>query len=124
MHYTIRNKYIFAIFDIHGDITFTDASIIEKDAMEQGHQGIDNIVFNFDAVPYIDSAALGILLKISRKLEELGIALYLMNVNDVIKGVLKISGTLGQFRYIRDEESLMKMQSRKELDDILGDGLE
>jgi len=123
MESSIRIKYIFAIFDIKGEISFEDAGAMEKNTMEKVPRGMDNIVFNLGAVPYIDSSALGILIKISRKLKETGSTLYLMNVNEVIKGVLKVTGTFGQFRYIRDEESLMKMQTRKELDDMLGDGV-
>ena len=124
MHSNFRTRYIFAIFDITGEISFDSAQDLEEHTMNNAPEGYDNVVMNLAAVPRVDSAALAVLIKISKKLAEKKKTLYLMNVNDQIKGVLRITGTYGQFRYIINEETLMKRQMRKELDDFLGDELE
>lgn len=124
MHSNFRTRYIFAIFDITGEISFESAQDLEEHTFHNAPEGYDNVVINLAAVPRIDSAALSVLIKISRKLAEKKKNLYLMSVNDQVKGVLKITGTYGQFKYILNEETLMKKQMRKELDDFLGDELE
>ena len=124
MHSNFRTRYIFAIFDITGEISFESAQDLEEHTMHNAPEGYDNVVMNLAAVPRVDSAALSVLIKISRKLSEKKKTLYLMNVNDQVKGVLRITGTYGQFKYILNEETLMKKQMRKELDDFLGDELE
>jgi anti-anti-sigma factor len=121
MHSNYRTRYIFAIFDITGEISFESAQDLEEHTVHNAPEGYDNVVINLAGVPRIDSAALSVLMKISRKLAEKKKTLFLMNVNDLIKKVLKITGTYGQFKYILNEETLLKKQMRKELDDFLGD---
>lgn len=114
-----RTLNIYAIFDIQGDITYEVAQNLERSAVENIPQGFSNVVINMTNVPRIDSSSLGVLLRISVKLAQKGITLYLMGLNNQIKGVMKIAGTQKYFRFIPDEVTLMKTRTRKELDEFL-----
>lgn len=115
-----RTLNIYVIFDVQGDITYEVAQNLERSAVENIPQGFTNVVINMANVPRIDSSSLGVLLRISVKLAQKGVTLFLMGLNDQIKGVMKIAGTNRYFRYIPDESTLMKIQTKKELDDFLG----
>ncbi len=120
MKTNLRTRYIYAIFDIEGILSYNDIGLLENEAMDSIPAESTSVVMNLAKVPHIDSSALGALLKIAKKLMEKGLGFYLMNVNDQIKNVLRITGTYGAFRIVRDEETLIKMQSRRELDEFLG----
>ncbi|MBP7585257.1 MAG: STAS domain-containing protein [Spirochaetes bacterium] len=120
MHSHFRTRHVFAIMDITGEITFEEAHLIEERAIKTIPDGFDHVVLNMTSVTRIDSAALAVLLKISKKLAEKDKTLILMKVNDQVKNVMKITGTFGQFRFVPDEETLMRNQSREEVDDFLG----
>lgn len=115
-----RTLNIYAIFDVQGDITYEVAHNLERSAVENIPQGFHNVVINMENVPRIDSSSLGVLLRISVKLAQRGVTLFLMGVNTQIKAVMKIAGTHRYFKFIPDEATLMKIQTRKELDDFLG----
>ena len=119
MQKNLRTRYIYAIFDIEGILSYSDVALLENEALEKIPAGCTIVVINLAKVPHIDSSALGTLIKISKKLNEKGLGFFLMNVNDQIKNVLRITGTYSAFKIIRDEDSLMKMQSRRELDEFL-----
>ncbi len=115
-----RTLYIYAIFDVQGDITYEVAQNLERSATETIPEGYTNVVINMEHVPRIDSSSLGVLLRISVKLAQRGIVVFLMGLNEQIKGVMKIAGTNKYFRFIPNEAALVKMQTKKELDAFLG----
>ncbi len=114
-----RTLNIYAIFDVQGDITYEVAQNLERSAVENIPPGFSNVVINMENVPSIDSSSLGVLLRISVKLAQKGITLFLMGLNAQIKGMIKIAGTQEYFRFIPDEATLMKIQTKKELEEFL-----
>jgi anti-anti-sigma factor len=70
-------------------------------------------------VPFINSSALSVLAKLMHDLDSRDIHMYIMNVNETIKGLLDITGTGRHFKIIRNEDGLIDGLKQKELDDVL-----
>ncbi len=117
MKFRTSNSY--AILDVQGVITYEVAQNLERSAVENIPAGFTNMVINMENVPRIDSSSLGVLLRISVKLAQKGVTLFLMGLNDQIKSVMRIAGMQGYFRFVSDEAALVKSQTRKELDEFL-----
>ena len=86
------------MFDIqHGDNGFVVCTgRLDAAQCEKGQAFMDEIsessTLDFDALEYISSAGLGILLKTQKRLAENGAALKIINVNNHIHDVFRYSG--------------------------------
>ncbi|HOO73264.1 MAG TPA: STAS domain-containing protein [Spirochaetota bacterium] len=114
-----RTKYGYDIFDLSGDISFDDSRVIE-DYVKQNAQGeFPTIILNLDKVPFINSSALALLVKLMNDLNKQNIAMYLMNANETIRGLLDITGTARYFKIIKNEDGLTHNLKQKELNKAL-----
>jgi len=118
---TKRVKYGYEIFDISGEISYDEIRLIE-DFIKQNTTGdYKKVVINMLKVPFINSSALSLLVKLIRDMQNRDINLYLMNLNETIRGLLDMTGSTKHFNIIKNEEILVNELKNKELDDILNE---
>ncbi|MCX8123183.1 MAG: STAS domain-containing protein [Spirochaetes bacterium] len=116
-----RINYGYVIYDITGDITYENFTEIEDAIKNSLPDNFKNIVLNIERVPYINSSALGWLVKLMKEITIKGYQFFLMNVNQEIMGLLKLTNTLPYFKIIPNEQVLIEKEKKKELDKILGE---
>lgn len=116
-----RINYGYVIYDITGDITYDNFTEIEETIKDSLPDNFINIVLNIERVPYINSSALGWLVKLMKEVTAKGYQFFLMNVNKEIMGLLKLTNTLTYFKIIPNEQLLIEKEKKKELDKILGE---
>ena len=82
-------------------IFITDPKILDGPTIEQIHQDLTgvlerteqpNVILDFQAVKFMSSAALGMLIRINKKCKEFKANLKLCNIDKDIKQVFKITG--------------------------------
>lgn len=114
-----RVNYGYVIYDVTGDITYENFKEVEDYIMNTNVDNFNNIVLNIERVPYINSSALGWLVKLMKEITIAGYQFFLMNVNQEIMGLLKLTNTLQYFKIIPNEQVLVEKEKKKELDKIL-----
>lgn len=116
-----RINYGYVIYDITGDITYDNFTEIEDAIKDTLPDNFINVMLNIERVPYINSSALGWLVKLMKEVNAKGYHFFLMNVNQEIMGLLKLTNTLQYFKIIPNEQILVEKEKKKELDKILGE---
>jgi len=116
-----RINYGYVIYDVTGDITYDNFTEIEDAIKDTLPDNFINVVLNIERVPYINSSALGWLVKLMKEVNARGYHFFLMNVNQEIMGLLKLTNTLQYFKIIPNEQVLVEKEKKKELDKILGE---
>jgi anti-anti-sigma factor len=114
-----RVNYGYVIYDVTGDITYDNFKEVEDYVKNTMPDNFNNIVLNIERVPYINSSALGWLVKLMQEITIAGYQFFLMNVNQEIMGLLKLTNTLQYFKIIPNEQVLVEKEKKKELDKIL-----
>lgn len=114
-----RVNYGYVIYDVTGDITYDNFKEVEDYIKNTSLDNFNNIVLNIERVPYINSSALGWLVKLMKEITIAGYQFFLMNVNQEIMGLLKVTNTLQYFKIIPNEQVLVEKEKKKELDNIL-----
>ena len=116
---SIRSKYGYDIVDIVGEISFDDFYKIDGFIKSSATPGNRHMILNMNGVKYINSSALSLLIKLMRELSMNKIELYIMNANEEIEGLMKITGVRKFFQLISDEATLMKKLQKDETDKLL-----
>jgi len=114
-----RVNYGYVIYDVTGDITYDNFKEVEDYIKNTIPDNFNNVVLNIERVPYINSSALGWLVKLMKEITIAGYQFFLMNVNQEIMGLLKLTNTLQYFKIIPNEQVLVEKEKKKELDKIL-----
>lgn len=114
-----RINYGYVIYDVTGDITYDNFKEVEEYIKNTMPDDFINIVLNIERVPYINSSALGWLVKLMKEITISGYQFFLMNVNKEIAGLLKLTNTLQYFKIIPNEQVLVEKEKKKELDRVL-----
>jgi anti-sigma B factor antagonist len=114
-----RVNYGYVIYDVTGDITYDNFKEVEDYIKNTIPDNFNNVVLNIERVPYINSSALGWLVKLMQEITIAGYQFFLMNVNQEIMGLLKLTNTLQYFKIIPNEQVLVEKEKKKELDKIL-----
>lgn len=114
-----RVNYGYVIYDVTGDITYDNFKEVEDYIKNTSLDNFNNIVLNIERVPYINSSALGWLVELMKEITIAGYQFFLMNVNQEIMGLLKLTNTLQYFKIIPNEQVLVEKEKKKELDKIL-----
>jgi len=114
-----RTLYNYEIIDVSGNISFDDTETIEKYISENISGEINHIVLNIENVPFINSSALAMLIKIMQKFLSSKISFHIMNANETIISLMRMTGVISHFEFIKNEESLLESLRKKELDELL-----
>lgn len=116
-----RTKYGYEIFDLAGEITYEETRSIENFIKENISEEYDNIILNMERVPFINSSAISLLVKLFNELKARKIKMHLMNLNETVVGLLKMTGSAKHFHIIKNEDILINAMKNKELDKVLSE---
>ena len=93
----------YQIFDLNEDITYDNSEDMYRYIFNNLDKDTHKVVMNVGHVSYINSFALGTIIKILKELENEGKAFYLMNASSEVKTLLKVTGIMDKFRFFEDE---------------------
>lgn len=99
----VLNEY--QVFDINGNIAFEETQEMEDYIYRNISTDRANIVINLKAVPYLNSSALGAFVRVLQTLKNQDMKLFIMNINDDIDNLFKITGVNKYFNFI-DESTV------------------
>jgi anti-anti-sigma factor len=114
-----RHEYGHDIIDLAGEITFEDSRNIEVFIKTNLTRGAGTLVLNLERVPFINSSALSLLVKLLQELALKKVELYLMNPTETVMGLLEMTGVKKYFKFVKSESSLLDKLKKDELNDIL-----
>ncbi len=95
------NDYM--IFDLEEDISIETAQELEKTINASINDNYKKVVLNIKRVEYINSFALGILIKTMQEVESKNCEFYLMNAGQNVKALLKVTGVMEKFKFFKEE---------------------
>lgn len=78
------------IYDLSGELDLVSSPILQKD-IDDSIENITDLVFNFKNVTYISSTGIRVLLAAKKTMNKKG-NLKLLNVNDTIMDLFKVTG--------------------------------
>ena len=104
MHIVERAVGDVIVLDVKGKITLGEGDEQLRDKVNSlAHQGHKKLVLNLDGVPYIDSAALGEIVRTYTTLSRLGGSLKLLHLTRRIQDLLAITKLLTVFETFDSE---------------------
>lgn len=106
MNISERKLKEYQIFDVSGNIPFEETQNMENFIYSTISPELKKVVINLAEVPYLNSSALGSLVRILQALKSNGTVLYIMNVNKDISNLFVITGVNKYFQFIADEKAL------------------
>jgi anti-anti-sigma factor len=93
------------IIRIEGKVTFENCPLLQSRLDEIMDEGVNEIVIDFRAVPFIDSSGIGEILRLFRHMREVGGEVVLMNPNQKLSDLF-VMYRFGQFMKICEETDL------------------
>ncbi|HOK02091.1 MAG TPA: STAS domain-containing protein [Spirochaetota bacterium] len=107
INYTIKNDYIIVYPEERLDLS--SSAYLEKSLRSLCQEYPDkNIIINLSRVPFINSAAIGVILLFSRQLASTNLSLKVTNLNDNVKKVISILEAEDLIDIYEDEEKAME----------------
>lgn len=116
---SVRKKFGYEIIDVKGEITFPETKDVEDFINSKVSEDTENVILNLERVPFINSSALSVLVKLMQDFQERGIEMYIMNPNDTIRGLFEMTGIKKYFKFIKSEDILTEKLKLRELDSAL-----
>ncbi len=95
----IKHKGRMLYVTLYGELQGKDVELLKKELLESMKQDIDKIIIDFAAVPYMDSAGIGMLVDIQKRASMKDVAVKLERLRDSVKVVLEYTGFLDLFEY-------------------------
>ena len=101
MNLTKREMGDYIIFDLEEDISYTNAEELDSQIMAGSRRGKEKVVLNIQKVEYVNSFALGVLLKTMQNIQTKGGDFFLMNPSEAVMTLLKVTGVHGKFKFFQ-----------------------
>jgi anti-sigma B factor antagonist len=89
------------VVTVSGEADTTDVESLAAELDEVLHEGASGLIVDLLEVPFIDSAVLGVLLRVSRRLRSGGGELVLVTDDPRVLRTFEIAGLSAQFRFAR-----------------------
>lgn len=89
----------YLIFDLEEDISLDNTSDLEHEIYHGQGGDFSKVVLNIRKVDYINSFALGVLIKIMDSVEKSGKEFFLMNASENVQTLLRVTGVLDKFKF-------------------------
>ena len=93
----------YLVFDLDENISYENSEELYGFIFSSLEPESKKVVLNIEKVTYINSFALGTIIKILQDLEKKDIVFYLMKTSHEVKTLLKVTGILPKFRFFEDE---------------------
>jgi anti-anti-sigma factor len=91
-------------FDLAEDITYENSEQLFNYIFDSLDKNTKKAILKIDKVNYINSFALGVLIKILQEVEKKGMEFYLMDVPPEVRTLLKITGIISKFRILGKDD--------------------
>jgi len=92
LNVTVEKGANATIVRIEGRLDATFSPMLEKKIMEQILGGARNILLDFSQLNYLSSAGIRLLLSVTKKLKDLGGALYCCSLGEEVMEIIKMAG--------------------------------
>ena len=106
MTITHRIKGNSQVFDIDGNITFEDTSLLESYVLTHIVQERRDVVINLEKTSYLTSSALGSFVRIHQTIKEKGFTMSMMHISKEIENLFAITGVNRFFSFIESEDQI------------------
>ena len=103
MDISTREKGKVLIFDVQGDLDAKSASILKEKINEKITDGKSLILINLSALPYMDSAGLGVLVSGLKNANRLSGDLRIWGLQDEVKSIFELTRLNKVFQIFEDE---------------------
>ena len=103
MDISTREKGKVLIFDVQGDLDAKSASVLKEKINEKITDGKSLILINLSAVPYMDSAGLGVLVSGLKNANRLSGDLRIWGLQDKVKSIFELTRLNKVFQIFEDE---------------------
>jgi anti-sigma B factor antagonist len=103
MDISTREKGKVLIFDVQGDLDAKSASVLKEKINEKITDGKSLILINLSAVPYMDSAGLGVLVSGLKNANRLSGDLRIWGLQDEVKSIFELTRLNKVFQIFEDE---------------------
>ena len=91
MSLTVSKHGDIVIVDIEGQLIVSNRQELKKRVLDEAEGGARKIVVDFARTGYIDSAGLGVLVSLAKRLRELGGDIRLANLNDDLQTLFELT---------------------------------
>jgi anti-anti-sigma factor len=103
MNISKRNIKDYLVFDLNENISYDNSEELYGFIFNNLETKIKKVVLNIEKVTYINSFALGTIIKVHQDLEKKNLEFFLMKPSSEVKILLKVTGIISKFRFFEDE---------------------
>ena len=103
MNISKRSINDYLVFDINENISYDNSEELYAFIFKNLEAKSKKVVLNIGNVAYINSFALGTIIKINQDLEKKNLEFFLMKPSSEVKTLLKVTGIISKFRFFEDE---------------------
>ena len=96
---TVRSSVVggWTVLSVEGEVDLYTAPAVRDAALAAIESGVDHLVLDLTAVPFMDSSGLGVLVTVLKEAREMGGTLRLINPQESIARLLRITGMADVF---------------------------
>jgi anti-anti-sigma factor len=88
-----------------GALLEADADQVKSTLLQTASANLGRVVLDMEAIPFVDSRGLEVMVEVSEELSEGGQVLKLCGANKTVREVLEITELAAQFEYFEDASS-------------------
>jgi anti-sigma B factor antagonist len=104
--FSIAKRGDTVVVDVEGQLVVGNRQELKQAVLEEVERGERKFVVDFSRTGYIDSAGLGILVSVSKKVRESGGELRLANLNDDLRTLFELTKLDVLFQFVEPEGSV------------------
>ena len=108
MIHSVNKSEQFTLIKLRGTLEIGKQAKLKEDLLKQIYPGSSKVILDFKAVEFIDSACLGILISLTRKLREQGGDMCLANLQEDVHSIFQITRLDKIFKIYENTEDAFK----------------
>jgi len=102
----IRYKDRVLYVELYGELQWESTEALKKELLKALRGELEKIIIDLDAVPYIDSSGIGMLIDVQKRAAMKDVSVKLNRLRDSVKVVLEYTGFLNLFEHDNEQENL------------------
>jgi anti-anti-sigma factor len=115
----ITKKNGYTVIQIKSAFILKNAVRFDLSIKESLDKNEKHVILDLELIDYISSTDIAILVKIKKLLVSMGIETYLMNVNNNVYSILKITTLHSVFNIINNENVIVNLVKKNHINDLL-----
>jgi anti-sigma B factor antagonist len=109
MELKVRKMNDTYIIDALGDMDLHNSTELRRVFMKMLERKVEQLILNFDAVEYIDSSGIGVLIFICSTSKKVNIKLAIAQVHGAVKKAMQLTKLMGYFPIAQDLPSALNL---------------